>query len=109
MEATHFNTNRVPTPLINSTIIKPLKPQNTMTPEKTFTPKELIDQFEEQEEELRALLDGMLAFPYYDTDVDFAATWGGLEPKVTMQTLTGMAAKRISKMNECANLLYNLS
>ena len=80
-----------------------------MTPKNTMTPRELIEEFEEQECELRALIDAMLAFPYYDTDVDFATTWGGLEPKLTMQTLTGMAAKRIAKMSECANLLSNLT
>ena len=80
-----------------------------MTPKNTMTPRELIEEFEEQEVELRALLDGMLAFPFYDTEVDFVESWGGLEPKLTMQTLTGMAAKRITKMSECANLLSNLT
>jgi len=70
-----------------------------------MNPKELIDQFEDYQEELTALIDGLCAFAFLVSEHDIAETHAGNEPKMTIMVLTRMAANRINKMSEYATSL----
>jgi hypothetical protein len=68
-------------------------------------PKVLIDQFEDLQEELTALIDGLCAFAFLVSENDITESHAGNEPKMTIMVLTRMAANRINQMNECATSL----